>query len=97
MIDPYEILGLPDAAGDQVIRNRYLELVREFTPERSPEKFAAIRAAYESTRDLNTRLRHRLFEMGKRESLDNIIQEVTCRTSRRRVSLKTLLSLVQKP
>ena len=97
MIDPYEILGLPDGAGDEVIRNRYLELVREFTPERSPEKFAAIRAAYESTRDLNTRLRHRLFEMGKRESLDNIIQEVTCKTSRRRVSLKTLLSLVQKP
>src|SRR5437016_799511 len=97
MTDPYEILGLPDDAGDEVIRNRYLELVREFTPERSPEKFAAIRTAYESTRDLDTRLRHRLFEMGKRESLDNIIQEVTCRTSRRRVSLKTLLSLVQKP
>jgi curved DNA-binding protein CbpA len=97
MADPYEVLGLPPDADDEAIRRRYLELVRQFTPEHSPEKFAAIRAAYESTRDLDTRLRHRLFEMGKKESLEPIIQEVTCRSPRRRVSLRTLLSLVLKP
>src|SRR5438105_2621579 len=96
MSDPYEILGLPHDADDQVVRNRYLELVRKFTPERNPERFAAIRAAYESTRDLDTRLRHRLFEVGKNESIENIIQEVTCRSTRRRVSLRTLISLVFK-
>jgi DnaJ-class molecular chaperone len=97
MSDPYKTLGLPADANDEAIRQRYLELVRQFPPERHPEKFAAIHAAYDSTRDLNTRLRYRLFEMGKRESLDTIIEEITCRTTRRRVSLRTLLALVLKP
>ena len=30
---------------DETIRRRYLELVREFPPERHPTRFAAIRAA----------------------------------------------------
>ena len=50
MADPYQELGLSAASDDNAIRRRYLELVREFPPERYPEKFAAIRAAYESLR-----------------------------------------------
>ena len=34
MSDPYEVLGLPGDADDETIRRRYLELVRQFTPER---------------------------------------------------------------
>jgi DnaJ-class molecular chaperone len=97
MSDAYEILGIPPDADDEAIRKRYLELVRQFPPEQHPEKFAAIRAAYENTKDLDTRLQHRLFEMGKKDSIDTVIQEVTCRSTRRRVSLKTLLSMVLKP
>jgi curved DNA-binding protein CbpA len=97
MPDPYTVLGLPDDSDDEAIRRRYLELVRQFSPERHPEKFAAVRAAYDSLRDLNTRLRHRLFEIGKNESLDALIEEISCRSARRRVSLKTLLSIVLKP
>ena len=97
MSDPYETLGISADADDEAIRKRYLELVRRYPPERHPEKFAAIRSAYESTRDLDTRIRHRLFEVGKKDSIDAIIQEVTCRSSRRRVSLGTLLRVVLKP
>src|SRR5438128_958516 len=97
MSDPYEVLGLPADCDDDAIRRRYLELVKQFSPEHHPEKFAAIRAAYESLRDLDTRLRYRLFEAGKKESVDAIIEELTCRSARRRVSLKTLLSTVLKP
>ena len=97
MTDPYQVLGLPADSDDEAIRRRYLELVRQFSPEQHPEKFAAIRAAYESLRDLTTRVRHRLFEAGKNESIDAIIQELECPTSRRRVSLQTLLSLIRKP
>ena len=43
MADPYGVLGLPADADDEVIRRRYLELVRQYTPEQNPEKFAAIR------------------------------------------------------
>jgi curved DNA-binding protein CbpA len=96
MADPYEVLGVQPDSDDELIRRRYLELVRQFTPERHPEKFAAIRAAYESLRDVNTRLRFRLFEAGKKESVDALIQEVTCQNVRRRVSLQTLLDTVLK-
>jgi curved DNA-binding protein CbpA len=94
MTDPYAVLGLPPDSDDNAIRRRYLELVRQFSPERHPEKFAAIRAAYESLRDLNTRLRYRLFEAGKNETVEAIIEELTCRSSRPRVPLKTLVSAV---
>jgi curved DNA-binding protein CbpA len=97
MPDPYEVLGLPPDSDDETIRRRYLQLVRQFSPERHPEKFAAVRQAYDSLRDLDTRLRHRLFETGKHDSIDALIQEVACPSSRRRLSLKTLLSLLRKP
>src|SRR5215831_11715059 len=97
MTDPYQVLGLPPEADDEAIRRRYLELVRQYSPEHHPEKFAAVRAAYEQLRDLNTRLRHRLFEAGRRETVDAIIEEVSCRSARRRVSLKALLSAALKP
>src|SRR5215471_14564080 len=97
MTDPYEVLGLPPDSDDETVRRRYLELVRQFSPEHHPEKFAAVRSAYESLRDLNTRLRHRLFEAGKNESVEAILEEITCRSARRRVSLKALLSTALKP
>jgi curved DNA-binding protein CbpA len=97
MNDPYTVLGLPADSDDETIRRRYLELVRQFSPERHPEKFAAVRQAYESLRDLDTRLRYRLFEAGKQESIDALIEELTCRSSRRRMSLEALLALAKKP
>ena len=92
MTDPYAVLRLPADSDDAAIRRRYLELVRQYSPEHHPGKFAAIRQAYETLRDADTRLRHRLFEAGKRESLDAIIEEVACRSPRRRLSLPTLLA-----
>ncbi len=94
--DPYLVLGLPAEADDETIRRRYLELVRQFSPEHHPQKFAAIRTAYEQLRNLNTRLRHRLFEHDNHESLDGIVEEIECRSPRRRLSLQNLLSLLQK-
>lgn len=95
MLDPYATLGLPADADDDVIRRRYLELVRQYSPERAPEKFAAIRKAYDSLRDLDTRLRYRLFEAGKHETIDALIEEVACQNSRPRQPLSKLLSLLK--
>jgi curved DNA-binding protein CbpA len=97
MADPYKVLGLDADSDDTTIRRRYLELVKQFPPEHHPEKFTAIRAAYESLRDLTTRVRHRLFESGKNESLDALIEELECPKQRRRVSLQNLLMLIRKP
>lgn len=96
MNEPHQVLGVEPDADDETIRRRYLELVREFPPERNPEKFATVRAAYERLKDLDTRVRHRLFEQGKRDGIDELIEEMSCRTSRRRYSLQTLLA-TQRP
>ena len=97
MTDPYAVLGLPADSDDETIRRRYLELVRQFSPEHHPEKFAAVRQAYENLRDLDTRLRYRLFEAGKNENIDALIEELTCRSPRRRMSLEALLAITKRP
>ena len=43
MSDPYDVLGLPPDSDDEAIRRRYLELVRQFSPEHHPERFSAVR------------------------------------------------------
>jgi curved DNA-binding protein CbpA len=63
MIDPCSTLGLPPNADEAMVRQRYLELVREFPPDRAPERFAEIRAAYESLRDPVRRLESELFKL----------------------------------
>jgi DnaJ-class molecular chaperone len=92
MNDPFETLGLPATADDAAIRARYLELVRRWPPEHAPERFAAVRAAFEEIRDRDTRLKRRLFDAGRMTSLDPLIEEAATRT-RRRVTLAELLAV----
>jgi len=49
--DPFVILGLPREATEAEIRARYLELVKEFPPDRAPGRFREIRAAFEAAKD----------------------------------------------
>lgn len=93
MTDPYDVLGLPPDADDEAIRRRYLELVRENPPERAPEKFAAVRNAYEQLKDLETRLKKRLFEVDKHLTIGSIIEELACTSSRPRISLAKLVEM----
>ena len=93
MNDPYSTLGVQPDADDETIRRRYLELVRQFPPEQHPDKFAAVRAAYERLKDLDARVRHRLFEQGKKDGIEELIEEMACRTPRRRIGLQTLLTM----
>ncbi len=90
--DPFAVLGLPVDSDDAAIRRRYLELVRQFPPEKNPERFAAVRQAYDLLRDDPTRWHYRLFEAGQKESIEALIEELQCRSLRRRLSLKSLLS-----
>jgi curved DNA-binding protein CbpA len=50
-IDPYVALGLTRAATAAEIKQAYFALVRAHPPEREPEAFKRIRAAYERLRD----------------------------------------------
>jgi curved DNA-binding protein CbpA len=96
MSDPYTILGLTPESSDEVIRRRYLQLVRTYTPDRAPERFAAIRAAYDKLRDPISRLRYRIFEAGQDDTLDAIIADAKASLPRRRVPVADLLALGRK-
>ena len=54
--NPYEILGVPAAATDAEVKAAYLAAVRAHPPEREPEAFKSIRAAYEQLRTPERRL-----------------------------------------
>ncbi len=47
----YRILGTNSNAGDELIKERYLEKVRAFPPEKNPEEFKRIREAYDTLKD----------------------------------------------
>ena len=47
MNDPYRVLGVQPGASPEAIRSAYFELVRAHPPEREPEAFKTVRAAYE--------------------------------------------------
>ncbi len=54
--DPYAALGVPhDATSDQ-IKDAYFKLVRDHPPEREPDAFKVIRAAYDRLRTSERRL-----------------------------------------
>ena len=61
MRDPYNVLGLARQATEEDIKRAYFQLVRQFSPERAPEKFREIRTAYEQLRDPDSRARLGLF------------------------------------
>lgn len=62
MQNPFDLLGIAEDADDDAIKKAYLQQVREHPPERDPERFQAIRAAYEAIKTRQDRLRYRLFE-----------------------------------
>ncbi len=62
--DPFTTLGVGEDAGDAEIRSRYLALVREFPPDRDPDRFRAVRAAYELLSDERKRLEVKLLRGG---------------------------------
>jgi hypothetical protein len=50
-----EILGVAANASEDEVRSAYLEKVKQFPPDRSPEAFERIRDAYEKLRDPRSR------------------------------------------
>jgi DnaJ-class molecular chaperone len=95
--DAYEILGLTRNSSEADIRQRYLELVRQYPPERAPEQFAAIRKAYEQLRDPVERLRTVLFDVGGDDSMPAILADVRRRLRSARIPTQVLLSLAERP
>ena len=58
--DPFAVLGVNEDADDEAIKRRYLALVRAYPPDREPERFQAMRRAYESISGQRQRLERKL-------------------------------------
>jgi len=95
--DPYATLEVDRNATDDVIRRQYLALTRQYPPEQNPERFAAVRTAYDAIKDLDARVKYKLFHIGDDDSIDKLIEDLECRTPRRRPTLAQLLNSLPKP
>lgn len=61
MNDPYLILGVSEDADDEAIAAAYLAGIKRSPPERDPERFQALRRAYEQLRTQKLRIAYELF------------------------------------
>jgi curved DNA-binding protein CbpA len=94
--DPYEILGVDRQAGEEEVRRRYLELVRQHPPDRDPGRFAQVREAYEHLRDPVVRVEKRLFDPETTDSLDRLTMDLRGRLRSARIPTKLLLELAER-
>lgn len=88
----YLILDVPVNASDDVIREKYLELVKKFTPEKNPEQFKKISEAYNALKDKQTRVHKQIFgysEIKNEQGLYDLAEAL--RPARRRATLKELI------
>lgn len=93
MRSAHETLGVSSNADEAEIRGRYLQLVREFPPDRAPERFAEIRAAYDELRDPSVELERKIFSLTTRDSLADLETELRARLKSAKLSSSALLSL----
>jgi curved DNA-binding protein CbpA len=94
MTNPFEVLGLPPDADEAALRGRYLELVRQHPPDRSPQRFAEIRGAYDELRDPAKRLERLLF-LPSEDSLQDVLVSFRKRLRGARIPVDLLLSLAE--
>jgi len=77
MIIYYQILGLDDKADDGAIRARYLELVKQFTPEKEPRQFMRISRAYEAIRNRHARIKSKVTGLNNYKSWTDALEDLT--------------------
>ena len=87
VVDGGSVDGTPELC------QRYLALVRQHSPEREPERFAEIRAAYDQLRDPITNLAGRLFSLASVDTLESLAAAGQSNRAARRIPTDLLLSL----
>ncbi len=95
MLPHYLTLNLTLEATDAEIRERYLQLVRLYPPEKDPQRFRRITEAFESIKDQRARVKSRLFGITDMRDPEEAIRMLgrTLDVKRRRVGLPELLKV----
>ena len=60
-MNPFHLLQIDPGAKDAEVRKAWLAAIRLHPPEREPERFGEIQAAYQLIKDEESRLRYLLF------------------------------------
>ncbi len=76
MKSPYDILGVTGAEADhdESIKQAYLQRVKQNPPDRDPEAFQRIHAAYACIKDRKSRAQHALFSKPEADFADLLDQ-----------------------
>jgi curved DNA-binding protein CbpA len=61
MMNPFDVLGVDEAASDADVKKAYFQMVRQFTPEKHADEFKQIREAYDLLKDPSRRLEAEIF------------------------------------
>jgi curved DNA-binding protein CbpA len=93
--DPWEVLGTHPDAGDEEIRQAYLQKVKAFPPEHAPVEFERIRDAYETLRDPKRRADLLLIGTDPQAPLISILEGIT-REDRRFVGTEPWLAVLKE-
>lgn len=93
MKTPYEVLGISEECNDKVVKQGYLLMVKQFSPERFPEDFQRIRHAYEKIKTEKDRAALKLFDKTLPEP-EALIRELTKVSANNRPEEQTLQELL---
>jgi curved DNA-binding protein CbpA len=99
MLLPYLVLNLSEEATDEEIRNRYLDLVKRYTPEKAPDRFRIIDEAYETLKERRRRVEARLqvYTDPQHYGVELRRLATALQAERRPVALKTLFEAEERP
>ncbi len=94
MLTPYLILGLEPDATQEEIRARYLQLVKQHPPSRSPRHFEQISAAYERIKDERLRIRELIYGIRTYPGYEEALRDLAAAAAagHARTGLKELLA-----
>jgi hypothetical protein len=95
MNNAHEILGVSPNSTEEAIRSAYLQKVREFPPDRAPEKFVEIRAAFDELRDPSRLRVKRLMSLETTDSFDALAADIRARIVRPALPTDLLLLLAE--
>ena len=87
--DPFELLGVPVDADARVVKRAYYAKVRQHPPEKEPELFQKIRAAYELLSDPDRRARF-LVERSHSAEISRLLEKAEKLTNQSRWSRAAL-------
>jgi len=89
----YYTLGLSPDCTEEELRKRYLELVRQYPPEKHAEKFSRIHEAYEKLKNPLESMSEMVFSLDLDDSIDRIIADVLDDVRHERLPTQVLLKM----